>query len=198
MENPYFYVADMECWPCENVHSVIDLTGLNNYSLQQSGTPYIAQTRQKNVFFYDLQKLYKKNQSVFDNEANNVKSTNTSINNLKRLFQHNPQSSTHISWRINKMLPGRLLRELFPRPYIISEWSGQSIERYIMIDGEEAQPYTLPNTECSYIFILQGSGERTIILKPSKECGDVCRTVSAVLKPSYVCQYSFFFSFSTK
>lgn len=42
VENPFFYVSDMECWPCENVHSVMDLTGFNNHSLYQSGIPYIV------------------------------------------------------------------------------------------------------------------------------------------------------------
>lgn len=86
------------------------------------------------------------------------------------------------------MTPGRLIRTLFPRPYIISEWSGQSIERYVMIDGPKADPYVLPNPECSYVILVQGTGQRTIILKPSKECGDLCRTVSVILKPSYVCK----------
>lgn len=42
LENPFFYVTGMECWPCENVHSVMDLTGFNNHSLYQSGVPYIV------------------------------------------------------------------------------------------------------------------------------------------------------------
>lgn len=87
------------------------------------------------------------------------------------------------------MLPGRLIRVLFPRPQIISEWSGQSIERYLMIDGASTGPYTLPNMECSYIFVAQGSGERIIVLKPSSECGGSCRTVSVLLKAPYVCKF---------
>ncbi|RZB70347.1 uncharacterized protein BDFB_007012, partial [Asbolus verrucosus] len=193
LENPFFYVSDMECWPCENVHAVIDLTGLDNHSLYQSGTPYIAKTYQREILFESLQELYIHNKEIFNSEANKVKSNNSSISNLEELFMNNITSSTHVSWRINKMLPGRLIRSLFPRPYIISEWSGQSIERYLMIDAIDAAPYTLPNTECSYIFVIQGSGERTIILKPSKECGDMCKTVSVVLKPSYVLWYNWWY-----
>lgn len=47
VENPYFYVSDMECWPCENVHSVVDLTGYNNFSLYKSGVPYTVKVCNK-------------------------------------------------------------------------------------------------------------------------------------------------------
>lgn len=127
-----------------------------------------------------------------DNEANSIKS-NSDIANLQDLFTFTPNntksSNAHISWRINKMGPARVLRALFPRPYILSEWSGQSIERYLMIDEPNASGYTLPNMECSYVFLIQGSGERSIILKPSKECIGDCRTVSVLLKHPYVCKY---------
>jgi hypothetical protein len=193
VENPFFYVADMECWPCENVHSVMDLTGFDNHSLYQTGAPYIVKTVQKEVLMETLQKLYTENKHTFGAEANNIKSNNSSVNSLEELFDNGVKSSTHVSWRINKMSPGRLIRSLFPRPYIISEWSGQSIERYVMIDGPKASPYTLPNPECSYVIVIQGSGERTIILKPSKECGNICRTVSVILKPSYVLWYNWWY-----
>ncbi|KAJ3657770.1 hypothetical protein Zmor_009553 [Zophobas morio] len=193
VENPYFYVSDMECWPCENVHSVMDLTGFDNHSLYQSGTPYIIKTQQKEVFFEDLKQLYVDNKGVFDKEANYIKSTNSSVSSLGELFEFGVQSSTHVTWRINKMSPGRLIRQLFPRPPIISEWSGQSIERFIIMDAPNATPYVLPNPECSYVILTQGMGERTIILKPSRECGDVCRTVSVVLKPSYMLWYNWWY-----
>lgn len=86
------------------------------------------------------------------------------------------------------MAPARIARSIFPRPYIISEWSGQSVERYIMISGPKAPAYTLPNPDCSYVFVVQASGERVVILKPSKECSGQCKTVSILLKPSYVCK----------
>lgn len=50
VENPYFYVSDMECWPCENVNTVIDLTGFDNHSLYQSGIPYVVQVSNQDIF----------------------------------------------------------------------------------------------------------------------------------------------------
>lgn len=87
------------------------------------------------------------------------------------------------------MTPARILRTVFPKPYTISQWSGQSPERYIIIDGENSEPYYIPDMECSYVYTIQGSGRRTILLRPSKECLGLCRTVSVVLNPSEVCEY---------
>ena len=41
LENPYFYVAEMECWPCQRVYSVIELTKSSNFSLYHPGVPFI-------------------------------------------------------------------------------------------------------------------------------------------------------------
>lgn len=128
---------------------------------------------------------------MFDNDADDVRSNNENISHIGDILHVslNESSTTHVTWRINRMTPGQVIRSVFKRPFIVSEWSGQSIERYVMIDGAKAQPYLLPNTECSYVFVVQGSGERTVILRPSKECISHCKTVSVLLKPSFVRKY---------
>lgn len=153
----------------------------------------MLQTNQALITFDHLKQIYLKNYKVFNADANNIKSRNSKLY-LKELFHKNFTETDHYVWRINRMVPARILRKVFPKPYIISEWSGQSIERYILIDGPQSLPYKFPNFECSYIFVVQGSGERTIILKPTKECAGSCKTISVILKPSYVCKYkkSFF------
>lgn len=195
VENPYFYVSDMECWPCEDVHTIVDLTDFDNYSLYQSGIPYVVKTNQKPVSFYELKFLYSKKKEILDNNADRIRSTNSRIKSLDSLFNQELEvlGHTHISWRINRMLPAQIIRSLFPRPYIVPERSGQSVERFIMIDEVNAEGYSFPNTECSYVFVIQSSGERTIILKPSKECGNACRTVSIILKPSFVLWYNWWY-----
>ncbi|KAJ8982363.1 hypothetical protein NQ317_013114 [Molorchus minor] len=84
-ENPYFYVADMECWPGENVH-----------------VPFIVKTQQKLVTAQELQQMYKENKKILDLEARRVKSTNLSISILQDVFEHELRyltpSKTHISW----------------------------------------------------------------------------------------------------
>lgn len=88
------------------------------------------------------------------------------------------------------MAPARIVRTLFPKPYIISRWSGQSTERYLMIDDLQGIPYVLPNPECSSVVLTQSRGERTIVLRPSKECSGQCRTTSVILKATYSCMYN--------
>lgn len=143
---------------------------------------------QEYVKMRDLQNLYETNKEIFDMDAKYIRSN--SYLNLSEFFQINLTKTDHYSWRINRMNPARLLRTLFPKPHVVSNWTGQSIERYIMIDGSKSLPYAYPNFECSYIFVMQCSGVRTVILKPSKECGEHCKTVSIILKPSYVCKYT--------
>lgn len=86
------------------------------------------------------------------------------------------------------MITARIVRSVFAKPYFLSNRAGQSVERFVFIDGAKSEPYFLPNTECSYIYLIQGSGERTIILKPSQECSYQCRTLSVTLKPLDVCK----------
>lgn len=142
---------------------------------------------QKYITIKDLSNLYESNRNIFDKDAKYIKSN--AYMNLSEFFKSNITAHDHFSWRINRMNPARLLRRLFPKPNIISNWNGQSIERYVLIDGSKSLPYAYPNFECSYIFVIQCSGVRTIILKPTKECGEYCKTISIILKPSYVCKY---------
>lgn len=146
--------------------------------------------------FETIKGLYVNNSNVLDNNANTLRSTNNKISDLKDLLSFTPNSEshdTHILWRIKRLTPGRIIRSVFPRPYIVPKWAGQSVERFLIIDESKAQPYALPNTECSYVFVIQGSGERTIILKPSSECINDCRTVYVTLKASHVCKYLFIY-----
>lgn len=176
----------MECWPCKNVHSVIDLTGFKGEISYKTSSPFIVKTSQKHVDFSLLQQTYIKHKNILNFENNGIKSSNSTLKSLDDVFRSQIHEKTHTSWRINKMNSARIVRELFPRPGFLSEWSGQSVERFVMLDGPKAGQYLLPNMECSYIFVIQGAGERTIILKPSRECQQNCKTVSVILKTSYV------------
>lgn len=44
VENPYFYLSDLDCSPCKNVHNVIDLTGVEGidaYNKVSEGVPFV-------------------------------------------------------------------------------------------------------------------------------------------------------------
>ncbi|KAK5643455.1 hypothetical protein RI129_007300 [Pyrocoelia pectoralis] len=193
--NPFFYVSDMICWPCEDVHCVVDLTGFNNHSLYQSGIPFVVQTNRQHVNFEQLKHVYRLHKDVFLRDASDIKSNNSTLQSMDDIFDKHwdEGGTTHVSWRVNRMYPSQILRKLFPRPYFISDRLGQTVERFILIDEPAAEGYSFPDPECCYAFAIQGSGERTIILKPSKECGSVCRTVSVVLKPSFILWYNWWY-----
>lgn len=87
------------------------------------------------------------------------------------------------------MAPARILRKVFKISHKHELWYGQNLERFLIIDGERAKSYFIPDTECSYGFIIQSSGKRTILLRPSEECYGICRSVSVVLKPSQICKH---------
>lgn len=191
IENPYFQVTNMECWPCENVHSVVNFTGAQNFTLYQTVIPHIIRTLNKTVSLRDIQNLYKSHSSIFNQDAQRLKSNSPSLSKANHLLNFvSNNSETHILWRINRMVPARIIRQLFPKPDMISEWSGQSTERFVMIDDTKVPPYILPNPECGNVLLTQGQGERIIILKPAKECSKNCRTTSVTLKESYSLWYN--------
>lgn len=137
--------------------------------------------------------MYLNNQDIFERDAYRVHSTNRDVTNLEELFnQFNQtvQMETHNLWRCNRMLPARLLRKLIARPSTLP--SSLALERYMAIDTSQAQSYTLPETECPYVYIQQVLGTRFIILRPTGECRHRCRTLSLRLPQSFVCKFSYY------
>lgn len=51
--------------------------------------------------------------------------------------------NNHITWRINRMTAGRILRKLFPKPTDTPNWWEQSTEKFIFIDEAKSAPYSL-------------------------------------------------------
>ncbi|XP_050300014.1 uncharacterized protein LOC126738633 [Anthonomus grandis grandis] len=199
VENPYFYLTDMDCWPCENIHSLLNLTGVddvNPLEKLREGTPCIIEMNKPTVSLKHFQELYWNYSSELDLDANRLKVTGLNSGTLKavaNLTEENLSSNFHIHWRINKMIPARIVRKLFPKPHFLPERSGQAVERFLFIDGPKSNTYTLPNTECSYVFMIQGSGERIIALKPSNECKDKCKTIYVVMKPAALLLFNWWY-----
>lgn len=182
----------MECWPCENVNTVLNSTkNFNPYSYE-TGVPYLTKTLTTVVNFSLLKQIYINNSKMFDIDAQKIVSKSQKYNKINDLllnFDMSIDQNDHVSWRINRMAPARVLRNFFKKPDFISEWSGQSTERYLFIDEPKAGRYVFPSPECSYVLLTQGAGERSIVLKPSKECSGKCRTISVTLKEQYSCKY---------
>ncbi|PSN29002.1 hypothetical protein C0J52_26729 [Blattella germanica] len=141
VENPYFQATDLNCWACEEVRSVLDLSEIQNPRDFQphSGFPYIVKSLP----------------------------------------------------RVNRLEPARVLRKLFPRPSFIP--NTVNMERFILIDEPNAPQYKLPFPEGYRVFIMQGSGERLLVLEPVEGCHINCTRVSVLLKPSDFLYYNSWF-----
>lgn len=66
--------------------------------------------------------------------------------------------------------------------------TGVHIERYVTVDAPAAPRYRLPDMECARVFVVQLTGGRTVVMRPSEECGQDCRTVSVRLREGSVCE----------
>lgn len=137
-------------------------------------------------------KHFEEHKNVYRHDAFKVQSTNKNIKNLSDLFtdflnKTSKQEESNNLWRCNRMNPLRLLRNIIPLPKRLPN-TGMSIERYLAIDTGNSPSYKLPDSDCSNMFIYQVKGLRTIVLKPTTECKDKCRTISVRLHESYVCK----------
>lgn len=80
-----------------------------------------------------------------------------------------------------------ILRQIIPRPKIVPKF-GQSTERFLIIDSTQ-ESFKVPDTECSFSFILSLSGTRTIDLVPAEECRHQCKSLRLDLKETYLSKH---------
>ncbi|KFB43936.1 hypothetical protein ZHAS_00011762 [Anopheles sinensis] len=217
LTNPYFQVENLNCDPCADVANVLDFTAVLESRSTTSASaaaaaavnyPYIFKTQKELVDIGSLQALFEQHRSVFTKDAYRVQSTDDAIRNLDDLFRvfvnvsqggtgGTPKTGTappesHSVWRCNRMEPARLLRRLFPRPSRLPA-TGVSLERYLLIDTPQAPLYSIPDAECANMFVIQGSGSRTFLLRPTQECRHRCRTLSVRLPPYYGLIYNWWY-----
>ncbi|XP_062534109.1 uncharacterized protein LOC134203246 [Armigeres subalbatus] len=193
LTNPYFQVENLNCDPCADVANVLDLTNVDQVAVNY---PYIFKTQKELVDINRLQMLYEQHRAIFAKDAYKIQSTHPEIRNLDDLFRQfvnaSQQVESHSVWRCNRMAPARLLRSIFPRPSRLPS-TGVSLERYLIVDTPQALPYRIPDAECANMFIIQGYGSRTFLLRPTQECRHRCRTLSVRLPASYGLIYNWWY-----
>ncbi|XP_053949985.1 uncharacterized protein LOC128858073 [Anastrepha ludens] len=220
MQNPFFQgVNALNCDPCSNVESVLDLTAETAIHYEDSNksqnerskkdstadmsnefVPFVFKIKQEPIQLEDFYNVYVNNHEIFLRDAYRVQSTNRDVTNLEELFtkfNHSQRKEepmhnleTHNMWRCNRMLPARLLRKLFASPTLRLTRTGIALERYMAIDTAQAPAYTLPDTECANVYVQQALGTRYIFLRPTSECRHHCRTLSLRLPQSFVLSYN--------
>lgn len=212
--NPLFQVVDLQCQPCERVAAVIDMTAAANmgqyfdvaapYFVKVSANRYdsislsnnwliiiclCSQTNHTVVTVPMMYEIYKQHRHIFQENAYDVRSSQTNVLNLDQLFDSILNRSTttgkqqdHHLWRINRMTPARILRRLFPKPLGLPETAGIGVERFVAIDASHSPAYALPETDCSNMFVHMAKGTRTIHFLPTNECQATCRSLSFLLE----------------
>lgn len=199
VENPYFYIYDMNCWPCSIIHSIADLTNHNISKNFNIGIPYTKTENNITVNMQDLSKMYWYNNKTFKEDANRVRSNNEAYRTIhdvmnKRLDIYPSEFlTTHITWRVNRMKPGRIIRKLFPKPTDTPNWWGQSTEKFVFIDEANSPLYSLPRSECSNVILRLTDGARLIRMMPSLECQQSCSTFTILLSKGNTLWYNWWY-----
>lgn len=202
VENPYFRVVDMDCWPCQNIKSVLNLTGSDLSSKEyHSGIPFVyKEDGMRQVSFEQLQHIYNQNKEMFDRDAMYMESTgdwqSTEQLLVTNRFDLNPSlgRDAHVTWRLNRLEPTRVIRRAFGYPQHIPHYTtGAAPEKFLLFDEIKAPPYALPTTEGSVVFVTQASGTRMFVLTPVRECQKVCNRVSIVLQPHHILWFDWWY-----
>ncbi|XP_077286578.1 uncharacterized protein LOC143911543 isoform X2 [Arctopsyche grandis] len=189
IQNPFFRVNDMDCWPCNDVKEISEIARIDEHFQPETSAPFIYKTDQKVITVEALQKLYTDNKKIFDNDAPKLIVNNKDAIVANDFFmKYNINERDSYKW----MHPALAVRNLFPRPAIVPRL-GQSTERYLMIDNPNSPSYQLPEPECNYVFVVQSSGERLVELQPAKECLNNCQAVSVTLSESYMLWYNWWY-----
>ncbi|XP_017757966.1 PREDICTED: uncharacterized protein LOC108549197 [Eufriesea mexicana] len=199
LENPYFYVNDMDCWPCSVVHFVPDLSGHHISRSFNPGIPYIKTENFSEVHMENIQQLLWQNLEIFEKDAMKVLSNNITYRNIRDIMEKkmdlnfSKNLNNHITWRINRITAGRILRKLFPNPVDTPNWWEQSTEKFIFFDESKSPSYTLPNPECSNVIIRCTTGTRLIKMIASPECIASCESFTVLLSAGKTLWYNWWY-----
>ncbi|XP_071452650.1 uncharacterized protein [Hetaerina americana] len=205
VRNPFYKVQNLDCWPCEQVRSVLDLSGLKNFTeyYHHSGIPFVVKDAVDTECTLErLQGLFVENRDVFLRDAPSIYSTLPWLNDLATLLDPNSPSAfnvsqypeMHVAWKINRISAARALREAFPRPYFVPNGTEVAIQRFIFINGAESPSHALPMTDFANVWVLAGGdGERLISLWPASQCSHACTPTSIVLQPGHILFYNWQF-----
>ncbi|BET01866.1 Hypothetical protein NTJ_14684 [Nesidiocoris tenuis] len=199
ISNRYFQVPDLDCWPCENVKSVLNLTTSDvTNEKYHSGIPFITKDPGlKKVGAAELRRLYRDNKEMFDKESPRAESQLHGMLTAEQLFSQistTVQKDMHITWRLNRLEPTRAVRTAFGMPRKLPSYTtGVTPEKFLLIDDSSAATHQIPVTEGSTVYVIQGSGSRLYILDPSPECRTACQRISVVLEPHHILWYNWWY-----
>lgn len=199
LRNPFYAEPDIECWPCEGIRFVVDLTRTSNFTdaYYQSGTPFVVRDASNDsVKFERLCKLFSEHKTILRQGTYAFRSSNATSRTLPAFFDSTcdgaslANSTLRASWEIDGASAVRILRQLFARPYFIPRESEVSLQRYFFFDSTFAPPYELPVTDYANVWLMQTSGHRLVVLMPSHQCKQNCHAISVLLQAKDALYYN--------
>ncbi|KAM3967992.1 uncharacterized protein ACR2FA_004397 [Aphomia sociella] len=192
IQNPFFTVVDMDCWPCSTIHNIREVHNPKPVN-QQFTAPFIYESEQQPIQMEILKDLYEKNKNIFDKESSKIFANNKHYISPPSLMFADQQSGAKnlYIWKFNTMNAARMLRQIIPRPKVVPKF-GQSTERFIIVDSTQ-DSFQIPDTECSFSFLLILSGSRTVNLVPAEECKHQCKSLKVDLMESYLLWYNWWY-----
>ncbi|KAJ2950470.1 hypothetical protein O0L34_g8714 [Tuta absoluta] len=192
IQNPFFTVVDMDCWPCSTVNNIREIYDPKPIN-QQHSAPFIYETDQKEIHLEALKDLYEKHTDIFNKESSKILVNNKISIHPQELFQRVEfkHDQSFYLWRFNNMNLARVLRQVISRPKVVPKF-GQSTERFLIIDSSQ-ESFPVPDTECNFSFLLSLSGKRQINLVPAEECKTHCKSLKIELKESYLLWYNWWY-----
>lgn len=191
IQNPFFTVVDMDCWPCSTVTNIMEVNQPKPVN-QQHTTPFIYETDQQVINMDDLKKIYMKNRDTFSKYSPKILTNNKYYQSPDDLFnQKLSDDKNFYVWKFNDIKVANILRQIIPRPKVVPKF-GQSTERFVIVD-ESQSLFRVPDTECSFSFLLALSGSREIHLIPAEECKHQCKALKVELKETYLLWYNWWY-----
>lgn len=199
-QNPFYREPLLDCWPCEDVKTLVDLSSLHNYSCAyvNNEKPFVVRDVMLNNFTMEnLQTLYRENELTLHRGTAKFSSSHGSLDNISSILDEGIFKELgpnfHISWKINRVAAARVIRKIFRRPYFIPNTTEVALQRFLFISGPDAPQFYFPVTEFANVWVAQGQGHRLVVLDPSESCWQNCSTVSILLRPQDVLYYNWQF-----
>lgn len=199
LENPLYGDPTLDCWPCEDTKTIINLTGAFNFSTVYvvNEKPFVTNDVLKSQVTIDiLRQMYKENSEVLEMGTTRAAFNGQTVLRLKDVMDLDLNNTTrdfHVMWKMHRATAARVIRKVFLRPQFVPKTSEVSLQKFIYIDGPEAEQYHLPLTDFANVWMAQGQGFRTIVLDPSEACRGNCSSLSIKLNSMDVLYFNWQF-----
>ncbi|XP_067127654.1 uncharacterized protein [Centruroides vittatus] len=200
LPNPFYEEPVLDCWPCEDVRTLVDLTGLRNYTAayRSNEKPFVVKdVADFNVTLDLLRGMYRNRWEELEKGTAMYISNDPRVDRLQKLWLNGSSAfenpNLHVMWKINRVLAAQVIRKIFKRPYFVPNNSEVALQKFLCIDGPESPQYNLPITDFADVWVMQGQGSRILVLDPSPPCNENCSSVSILLNPGNILYYNWQF-----